>query len=510
MTPREILNEALKWAESGDFSTAAGLYRQVLESTPGDAVALAGLGQCLCWMRETEEGLAHLRLAARKLKGPARKNGDPSALLQLAAQLQHWGDITTSLDLARQAIAIRPGFFNGYHVLSLGLAGLNRTDEALEAALRANRLAPDEPNSAIHRAILEMAGGDLGTARRLLEGVTARFSEIEQPRAYLELGRVLDKAGEYDKAFECLVNAGRGHQALPEVRALDRDFIFRLIERHKRGFVAESLSRPHPQVYQDGLPSPVFLLGFFRSGTTLSQQVMDTHPRLITSDEHDFIYDVRTELARITRHGEDIAAKLGMLDSDGIKHLRRYYWLKVEKSFGLPAKDEVFLDKTTMNSVDIGMIDFLFPDAKVIFALRDPRDILISAFMQSMRPTATTIHLLDWQGAARLYAAVMDLWLQVRPRLRLKYIELRYEDVVTNFRPTYERVFDFLSLDWTDSAHQFHHLAAGKVIATPSFSEVSRPLYQSSVGRWRKYAHYYPIVEDRLSPFLRAFGYPPF
>jgi sulfotransferase family protein len=165
------------------------------------------------------------------------------------------------------------------------------------------------------------------------------------------------------------------------------------------------------------------------------------------------------------------------------------------------------LDKTTMNSIDIGLINCLFPDAKLVFLLRDPRDVCLSCFMQTMIPTPSTVHLLTWQNTARFYAQIMDWWAVVKPKLSMQFIEFRYEDAVFEFEPAFRKVFDFLGLTWDPKVADFHKNVAGKVIASPSFSQVAQPLYSSSVGRWQHYAQEYEAIAETLKPYLDAYGY---
>jgi hypothetical protein len=167
----------------------------------------------------------------------------------------------------------------------------------------------------------------------------------------------------------------------------------------------------------------------------------------------------------------------------------------------------VVVDKTTMNTIDIGLINVVFPDAKVVFVLRDPRDVCLSCFMQTMIPTPSTVHLFTWRGTADFYAAMMDYWLAMRERLSLDFVEFRYEDAVAAFEPTFRRVFETAGLSWDPKVAEFHRNAAGRYIASPSFSQVAQPLYSSSVARWKAYEPDFEPVAGTLRPFMEAFGY---
>jgi hypothetical protein len=160
-----------------------------------------------------------------------------------------------------------------------------------------------------------------------------------------------------------------------------------------------------------------------------------------------------------------------------------------------------------MNTVDLGLINCVFPDAKVVFVMRDPRDVCLSCFMQLMVPTPTTVQLLTWEGTAAFYAQVMDWWMYIREQMTLQFIEFRYEDVVADFETTYRKVFDFLGLTWDSAVVDFHQHAARKFIASPSRTQVAQPLYSSSVEKWRYFASDFAPIEAVLAPYLRAFDY---
>jgi len=251
----------------------------------------------------------------------------------------------------------------------------------------------------------------------------------------------------------------------------------------------------------------MFLVGFMRSGTTLTQEVLDVHPDVFLADETDFIASVILELHKRVPGNASTAERLGMIDEAGIRHLRTFYWNLVRARYGKAMEGKRLVDKTTMNTIDLGMINCVFPDAKVIFVMRDPRDVCLSCFMQTMLPTPSTVHLLTWRGTAEFYAQVMNWWLYVKQEMVTPHVEFRYEDVVADFEGTFRKVFDFLGLDWSDEAANFHRHTAGKYIHSPSFSQVSQPLYSSSVARWKRYEADFAPIADVLAPFIEKFGY---
>ena len=170
-------------------------------------------------------------------------------------------------------------------------------------------------------------------------------------------------------------------------------------------------------------------------------------------------------------------------------------------------EDRLLLDKLPLNLVETGLINVLFPDAKIIVALRDPRDVCLSCFMQGFDLNIGMVNFLWWERTVELYANVMDLWLHVREMLTLPFIEVRYEDTVRDLEGQARRMLDFLGLEWDDRVIRFYEAARKKAILTPSFAAVTKPVHTGAIGRWRNYAGPVERVAGTLQPYIKAFGY---
>jgi hypothetical protein len=153
------------------------------------------------------------------------------------------------------------------------------------------------------------------------------------------------------------------------------------------------------------------------------------------------------------------------------------------------------------------LLDAIFPDARVLFVMRDPRDVCLSCVMQLMVPGPATMHLLRLHDAANLYAQVMRFWQKIRGQLTVRWQLVRYEDAVTDFEATFRRVFDFVGLEWRAEVAEFHRHAAGRYVASPSRNQVAQPLFNSSLARWRRYESELALVLPTLAPFIEDFGY---
>jgi tetratricopeptide (TPR) repeat protein len=488
---------------------AVDWFTKATQESPKNPQIKACLGQSLCWQGRRDEGITHLRQSGQLLLKKSRKTRDTSLALDLAEQLQHWNDYKGALELCKQAVQVNPDFVRGYQLLALTHSRLNQKKSALAAGQKALKLVPNSAMLAILVATLEIAEGLLVQAKQRLEKALQQKSLTleEKFRAHKEMARLLDKLDEYDQVFAHLHSAGDISPQLPEIARQNLNLVPQMLKTNKAGFDQELLGRWAGTLFPDDQSPPVFVLGFMRTGTTLTQEVLGAHPDVFIADETDLVLASVKELARMSNHQGTLPEQLKRLDLAGVLHLRQFYWNRAHALFGEQIGKRLLLDKTTMNSIDLGFINCIFPDAKLVFLIRDPRDVCLSCIMQTMIPTPSTVHLYSWHNTAEFYAQVMDWWLTVRPRLSMDFIEFRYEDAVFQFEPAFRKVFEFMGLTWDPKVAEFHKNAAGKYIASPSFSQVAQPLYSSSVSRWRHYASEYESISTFLQPFLSEYGY---
>ena len=492
-----------------DFLEAEHCFRKLAEAKPKDAYFQASLGQALCWLRRKKEGVSHLMQAAKLLERQANKSRDPKFLVDLSAQLMHWGEVGMGEKLARLAVAMAPNSPSVLNNLVLCLTRVNRNADALPLSQKVCRLIPEHPGCNIVLAMLEAQLVNTEQALTRLNSVIEHNLDPEQTaRAWLEKAVILDKSAAYDDAYFAMIKAGEMHAALSPYTPAQRELIFDTLERNRAGFDRNLLNQwPVQNLTDDELPVPVFLLGFLRSGTTLTEQVLGTHPQIIATDESSIIHEVTVELEKMSQISGDHAKALSALKVSQIKQLRQFYWRRMREEYGEEVMSRQLVDKNALNTIELGVISVIFPEAKIIFALRDPRDVCLSCFMQSFSPSPATANMTSLPNIARQYSEVMGYWLALRDRMQPKFLELRYEDTVSNFEVTFRQVFAFIGVDWHESVSKFHERAKGRYISTPSFAAVSKPVYNSAIKRWLNYEPHFEAIQPQLQPFIDVFGY---
>jgi len=487
---------------------AARWFAEAARQEPGNVQLRAWLGQALCASGAHRDGVVQLAGAALALARDPHPATRAKAI-DLAAALQALTALDPAIEALAAVIAAEPNNARARYLHAVALAQVNRPAEALAAAREAARLAPDHDGVAVLLASVEIDAGLDDAAAARLDALLARApAPREAHRAHKERARLYDRAGDPDAAFAALDAAAAAARAVPELAALDRALIPRRIDEAMAGHSAEAMARWRGHDFGDRA-APMFVMGFYRSGTTLTQQVLAAHPDLFVADEAGLMGAVERALDALVPGAMPVAAKLATLDADGIARLRAAYWAAVRGRFGDAAEGKRFVDKFTMSVVDLGLINTIFPDGALVFLLRDPRDACLSAYQQLMPPSAATAHLLDWQDAAAFYARVMDWWLVARDRSAMARVELRYEDMVVDLAGSFAPVLALLDLSWDARMDRFHERAAGRFISTPSRSQVARPLYTGAVARWRGYERHFAPVMPVLARFVAAFGYDP-
>lgn len=487
--------------QGGRLEEALDVLREVLRTDPGHGPALYLLGRGLVDLGRREEGIGLLRRAVASTPRRVEYHAN------LAAALLEDGRTKEASEAAERALALDPGDPLSHATIVTAHDRSNRLDAALAAAERGLARVPDDDALCLSWARVQQRRGALDAARERLEAILARSSLADiRAQSCVMLGQVLDRLGRHREAFRAFVDAGVEELRRPQAALFDQGLLARRIAMYRTGLTPDHLTRFAAGALDDDLPAPAFLVGFARSGTTMLEQVFAAHPDVVTSDEKPLLRSVRAELGRLFE-GSDVPSMIARLDREQTLALRAAYWRTVEAETGATPGRPFVLDKNPMDLIEIGLINAIFPDARVIVAIRDPRDVCRSCFMQSFGLNEAMINFVSLERTVALYADTMDLWLHLRPMLTLRFLEVRYEDAVADLETTARRMLEFVGLAWNDDVLAFHERARRRVISTPSAAQVIEPVHDRSIGRWRNYAEEFEPYLDRLAPFVEAFGY---
>jgi hypothetical protein len=169
--------------------------------------------------------------------------------------------------------------------------------------------------------------------------------------------------------------------------------------------------------------------------------------------------------------------------------------------------DKLLVDKNPSPTSRLAVWLRVFPELRVIIALRDPRDVVLSCFFQNIPLNATNVNFLSFERLARHYADLMDIWLAVREWQGFAWLETRYEDLVAELEKEGRRVMEFVGLPWHENQARFYEKSRQKQLYSPTYQDVTRPVYSRSVDRWHAYEQYLAPILPELEPYCRKFGY---
>jgi tetratricopeptide (TPR) repeat protein len=497
-----VLNlAALRAEEDGRLDEALARLRRATELAPTDHGARNALGLCLSRMERHAEALAAfdeaLALAPDFAGAHAARGGTFEALGRLPeAEAAH-----------RRALALQPA----NPVALAGLANLaSRRGAHAEAATLAERvlaIQPGYPDAVRVAAAAELAGGDASAAQARLEALIAdpRLAPQQLALTQGDLGDALDAQGRTAEAFAAYAacNMGQWRAYAPsfggQPTALDfaRGMIARLDEIPAQAWRAEG--RPPPE----DVKGHVFLMGFPRSGTTLLEQVLGAHPDVETLEERETL----SAALRAFLSAPEGLDRLAAAPEAGLDPLREAYWARVAEEGGRPG-GKVFVDKHPLNTFKLPLIARLFPQAKILFARRDPRDVVLSCYRRRFAMSGPAYQLLTLPGAAGYYDAAMTIAERMAPALAARTQVVGHEALIADFDATARAACDFLGLGWTEALRDFAQRVKERGVATPSGAQLAGGLSAEGIGQWRRYRTQLAPALPRLAPWVERFGYP--
>jgi hypothetical protein len=175
---------------------------------------------------------------------------------------------------------------------------------------------------------------------------------------------------------------------------------------------------------------------------------------------------------------------------------------------GNPVGHRLLIDKNPGIHHFIPALIRIFPEIKFIIALRDPRDVVLSCFVVPHWPLiAGNVDFLNLEGTVRAYTRVMGTWLKLKPLIKNPFLEVRYEDMVDDLEPVARKTLDFLGVPWDARVLAFDQHARQKGVRSPTYADVTQPVYKRARGRWHHYRKYLEPHLEKLEPFVKAFGY---
>ncbi len=499
-----LLNlRALDLEDAGRHEDALADLRRAHALAPADFSILNACGLCLARMDRQDEALSCFdqALAIQPKFGPAWFNR--------ASALERIGEKAKAAQSYAKAAELNPE--NAQAWANMGFLAVRRgdADSARKFADMALEAQPGLPTARL--VLADIALAEPQAAERLLRAMLAEaLSDYDRVLALGQLGDALDALDRPAEAFAAYTqsNVSFGAASAARFEAAGQanivETLARMIAWAERLNPASWGSRTPATTKFANEGSHVFLLGFPRSGTTVMESVLANHPQIVTLEERN------TLQAGVLNFLDDPRALADLETASGwaLQPYRDDYWARV-KQFGDDPSGKIFIDKNPFNTLKLPLIYRLFPKAKIIFAVRDPRDVVLSCFRRRFGLNASTYEFLDLKRTAANYDDTMRFATIIGGKQDLAEHRLVYERLMEDFAGETRALLAFLGAEWRDDLAQFAGRAQRGEVASASSAQIARGLYSEGVGQWRRYRTELAPVLETLAPWVEHFGYSP-
>lgn len=464
---------------------ALKLLSKLLAERPGNPAVLVNVAR------------AHV---ARRDYGSAEKilrqvlGADPDnvAALTVYGELCHDTDrFSEAVRMLRKAVARDPDNVEAWNLLGVAQKSMGAMDEAREAFARAIKLQPGAVDSYANMVDIEtftpghpmLATMEAQLASLKDDGDDERFQVLN-----FALGKAFDDIGDYPRAMQHFQQATARRRSQLVYREAE---VLGYFDEIRAAFTSEFLA--HPPYEGNSSDRPIFIIGFPRSGSTLTEQIIASHPQAHGAGEVKHLFNVMSSLRRAVPNLQRYPAIVHEMTAPQFARVAKLYLDRLGAGAGNAQR---VTDKMLTNFYLVGLIHILFPQARIIHTMRNPMDTCLSAWTKLFKDDMP--HTYDLAELGRYYAKyseLMDHWRSVLPAGVM--LDIHYEEIVGDLEGSARRIIDFAGLPWNDACLAFH--ASKRPVKTASLASVRKPIYDTAVGRWRHYG-------DFLQPLAVALG----
>ncbi|MCF6290191.1 MAG: tetratricopeptide repeat protein [Desulfobacterales bacterium] len=450
--------------------------------------------------------------------------GSPETYLNLGTLLMEQGKNAAAIEHFHKAVQLKPDYAFAHRNMGLACEEIGKADQAIACYQKALQLMPDDASVYIYlgklyaqigkqeqafshyskalevqpdngAAIYSLAMSrrydspdheDAVRARKLLK--RSNLPENEAGSLHFALGKIYDDCGLYQEAFG---HFRQGNQIKHSISPWDKEEFYDSIEKTISIFTPELIERLKPLGCDSELP--VFIIGMPRSGTTLVEQIIASHPRAQGAGELSKIQQIADSWSTGQEGDLGYPENIVTLDREETQDAARGYLEFIrEKAGDTPLR---ITDKMPYNFLHLGLINILFPRSRIIHCQRHPLDCCLSMYFQSFQ--TGNQHTYDLTSLGEYYCQYVRLMAHWQRVLSLDIFEIRYEELIRAQEEKTREMLQFLGLEWDERCLSFHRTR--RSVESASIWQVREPLYSRSVNRWRNY-------DEFLAPLREALG----
>jgi len=511
---QNTLQQALALHRAGRLPEAETLYRQILRVEPNNQDALHFLGVLAQQIGKNEIAVelisralsyrpdyaeAHYNLgialyalgktdaaAASYRQALVLKRGYVEAHYNLGMALKDCGKLDEAVNSFRQALTLKPDYAEAQHNLGVTFSELGKLDEAVSCYKKTLSLKPDYVRAfkGLAQIVKYTEIDAVILAMEDFYNKKERLPVADRIDLGFALGKVYEDLGSCDKSFDFILEANRLKRGSYRYSTqIDQD----LFARIKQVFSPDFFTLHHGSGDQEG--APIFVVGMPRSGTSLVEQILSSHPLVFGAGELDILRNATQNICA-EHSGAPFPECMLNLDRDAFAEIGSVY---IKKTRAYAPRAEHITDKMPNNFLRVGLIKAILPNAKIIHCMRNPMDNCFSIFKTDF--TVTHGYAYDMVELGRYYNLYQDLmahWEKVLPGF---IYSITYEEVVSDLRNQTERLLAFCGLPWDEACLAFHKTE--RRVSTASLAQVRQPIYRDSVELWKRY-------ERQLEPLRQA------
>jgi len=531
LTIKETFDSAVQNHQKNFFKIAENLYKEILKINPNHFGSIFYLGTLLVQTQRFELAKPLLHKATQINPNYAAAHNN------LGATLKELGEYQNAINCCQKAIKINPNYADAHYNLGLVFKELGEFKKAISCFKKAIQIHPsyiiahqnlmeayektnqerelksaisnaqtvikDNPIIKLYEGILLSRNEKFVEAKNCLKLISFETNETNKEILRVStLAKCYDRIGNTDKAFNYFKKANLLSQKT-KIKNFDKNKYLQEIKIRSEFFKKSNIEKWPVLKQSDNRPNPIFLIGFPRSGTTFLDTILRSHPLIEVIEEQFMVEQLINSLNQLPNSKFE---NIKEIENEQIIKIRKTYFESLESQIQNKNNTKLYIDKLPLNIIHVGEIVRIFPNAKFIVSLRHPCDCVLSCFMQDFELNDAMANFLNLDDAAHLYDAVMNLWTQYTSIFSINYHEVKYENLIENFEPTVRSILNFLELSWDDSV--LNYLITAKKrdrIATPSYSQVTKPIYSYAIGRWQRYrkqtSNIYPILEGWIKKF---------
>ena len=404
----------------------------------------------------------------------------------------------------KKSLDLNPNFIKTYDELFSLYDQSNQINKFGNLLDKAKKILNEKELVSFYEAVFTYNQKNFKQTVKILENLDLRENFVTHNiTKHSLLAKSYDRINKFEKAYNHfkinnqLVNESYG-------KDVDEKSFIQLVTKRIEFFKNFNFNRWKQHQSKDEFLQPIFLVGFPRSGTTLLDTILRTNNSIEVIEEKPILRNFLRNLNVKTKNNFD---NLDDLDKKFIQNMQNIYF-EERAQYLDNKKTKTVIDKMPLNIIYIGEILRFFPNAKFIFALRNPYDSVLSCFMQQFELNPAMKNFTSLENSAILYDLVMKLWTIYRDIFSINCHFIKYEDLVTDFEKTTKEIFKFLKIDWSDNTKNFHITAKKRLnISTPSYNQITSPLYSRSISRWKNYEKEFKGLKNILDPWLDEFNY---